>query len=164
MSSVNTGRAPKTAPEWVRDVDQRLRALEAATTVRVGSWVLAEIDGEVVASKAGRSVILTEEAVAAAVAAGHTMRLVTLTGSPTSGTFALTYKARTTSDIPWNATADQVLAAILALSTAYTTLDFAVTGPDGGPWTVTTPIGALSADNVALGGGSAPGVAITAPS
>jgi hypothetical protein len=162
VSGVATGKAPADDVELLRDVLARLRALERATTVRVGSWVLSEIDGEVVASKAGQRVVLTEEAITVAAATGRTMRLVTLTGAPTGGTFALTYKARTTTNIHWNDTADNVLAALLALSGAYTTLDFAVTGPDGGPWTITTPVGSLSADNVALTGGTTPAVAITA--
>lgn len=41
---------------------------------------------------------------------------LTMTGTPTGGTFTLTYSAQTTSAIPYNATAAQVQAALIALS------------------------------------------------
>lgn len=41
---------------------------------------------------------------------------LSVTGSPTGGTFTLTYAAQTTAAIPWNATAAQIQTALIALS------------------------------------------------
>jgi hypothetical protein len=51
-----------------------------------------------------------------------------------TGTFTLTYDGDTTSAISVNATAAQIQAALNSLSTQ--NADWAVTGPDGGPWQV----------------------------
>lgn len=55
------GRAPRTDPEWAREVQQRLAALEQSSTVRIGNWVLNSTeDGHLTATApSGRSAILT---------------------------------------------------------------------------------------------------------
>jgi hypothetical protein len=55
------GRAPRTDPEWAREVQRRLAALEQATTVRIGPWVLSGTeDGHLTAHAAeGRHAVLT---------------------------------------------------------------------------------------------------------
>lgn len=54
------GRAPRTDPEWAREMQRRLTALEQSTTVRVGSWVLnGTEDGHLTATTTGRSAVLT---------------------------------------------------------------------------------------------------------
>lgn len=54
------GRAPRTDAEWAREMQRRIASLESATTVRIGAWVLSVgEDGQLVATAAGRKVVLT---------------------------------------------------------------------------------------------------------
>jgi len=55
------GRAPRTDPEWAREMQRRLAALEQSTTLRIGDWVLSGTkDGHLTAHTAeGRSAIIT---------------------------------------------------------------------------------------------------------
>lgn len=92
---------------------------------------------------------------------------LTMTGTPTGGTFTLTYSAQTTAAIPYNATAAQVQSALIALA-AIGPQDVVVTG---GPF-VGTPIvitfdGALNgtvtavtATSAGLTGGTSPTVGV----
>jgi hypothetical protein len=66
------------------------------------------------------------------------VNLVTL-GAQSSGTFNLSWNSFVTSAIPYNATATQVLAALVALPTALGGGSWNVTGAAGGPYTVTSP-------------------------
>lgn len=45
------------------------------------------------------------------------VQLLTITGSPTGGTFTLTFESQETGDLPYNATAAEIETALLALST-----------------------------------------------
>lgn len=76
---------------------------------------------------------------------------VTLTGGPDGGTFTLTYSGQTTSAIVYNATANLVKVQLEALSTIDVG-EVAVTGSDGGPWTVTFQNDLGSADIAAMTG------------
>lgn len=89
---------------------------------------------------------------AAPVANVNEVQVVTLTGTPTGGTFTLTYSGQTTSAIAYNAAPATVDAALEALSTIGLN-NVSVTGSAGGPWTVTF-IGTLAATNAALMTGS----------
>ena len=87
---------------------------------------------------------------------------VTITGSPTGGTFTLTYSGQTTSAIAYNATALTVRNALEALSNVEAGA-VTVTGSAGGPYTVTFTSGADVAQMTAtpsLTGGSSPSVTI----
>ena len=75
-------------------------------------------------------------------------QIVTLGGSPTGGTFTLTYSGQTTGTIAYNASAATVDTALEALSNIGSG-DVSVTGSDGGPWTVEFT-GALADTDVAL--------------
>lgn len=75
-------------------------------------------------------------AVLAGEAQPHVIQTVTLTGTPTGGTFRLTYDGQSTSALAYNASAATVDAALEALSTIGTG-NVAVTGSAGGPYTVT---------------------------
>ena len=75
------------------------------------------------------------------------VQVITLNGSPTGGTFTLTYSGQTTGTIAYNASAATVDTALEALSNIGVG-DVAVTGSAGGPYTVTFG-GALAATNVA---------------
>jgi len=93
------------------------------------------------------------------------VQTVTVTGAPTGGTFTLTYSGQTTAALAYNATAENVRAALVALSNIGQG-DVEVTGTNGGPFTVKF-VGALANTNTAaltatasLTGGTTPGVTI----
>lgn len=65
------------------------------------------------------------------------VQVITVNGSPTGGTFTLTFQGETTSALAYNATAAQVKAALVAASADLGTDDITVTGSAGGPYTVT---------------------------
>lgn len=74
-------------------------------------------------------------------------------GSPSAGTFTLTYKGQTTSGVAFNATNATVQAALTGLSTVGAG-NATVSGSAGGPYTVTFT-GALASDTTALTGSGA---------
>lgn len=87
---------------------------------------------------------------------------VTITGSPTGGTFTLTYSGQTTAAIAYNATALTVRNALEALSNIEAG-GVTVTGAAGGPYTVTFTSGTDVAQMTAtasLTGGTTPGVTV----
>jgi hypothetical protein len=93
---------------------------------------------------------------------------ITITGTPTGGTFTITWNGFTTAAIPHNATAAQVLSALLALPPfVYGDLDVTGGAGPGTPWDVEFK-GRYSGMNVAqitttdsLTGGSTPASAVT---
>lgn len=94
---------------------------------------------------------------------------VAVTGSPTSGTYTLTFSGQTTAGIPFNATAVQVKAALEALSNINPGDIDVVGGPH--PATaisvtfkgqyIGTDVAVLTKNATGLGGGTTPDVAIT---
>lgn len=93
------------------------------------------------------------------------VQTVTITGSPTGGTFTLTFSGSTTAAINYNAAASTVQTALRAID-SIDGANVSVSGSAGGPYTVTF-IGELAATNVAqmtatssLTGGTSPGVTI----
>lgn len=95
------------------------------------------------------------------------VQTVTITGTPTGGTFTLTYSGQTTAPIAFNATAAQVEAALEALPNLDTD-EVAVTGGPGPgtPWTVTFAanlgnVTQMTANGSGLTGGVTPAVAVT---
>lgn len=98
--------------------------------------------------------------------AGRTaeVQTVTITGSPTGGTFTLTVEGGTTAAIAYNASAATVQAALEALA-GVDPGDITVTGADGGPYTLTFNAGGgnvaqITASGASLTGGTSPSVAI----
>jgi hypothetical protein len=96
---------------------------------------------------------------------------ITITGTPTGGTFTLTYSSQTTSAIPYNATAAAVKSALEALSNIEAGDIIATGGPLPGSPVVVTFTGSLAGTNVAqmtstpsLTGGSTPTVTVTTSS
>lgn len=94
------------------------------------------------------------------------VQTVTITGSPTGGTFTLTYSGQTTAAIAYNASAATVKNALVALSNLKAE-DITVTGNAGGPYTVTFNGGLVDGVNVpqmtaasSLTGGSSPDVTV----
>ncbi|WP_329131522.1 hypothetical protein OG552_10420 [Streptomyces sp. NBC_01476] len=93
------------------------------------------------------------------------VQTLTVTGSPTGGTFTITWSGQTTAAIAYNAAASTVQSALEALSNIAVG-DVTVTGAAGGPWTLHWA-GAQLGDDVAaptttssLTGGSTPGVTV----
>jgi hypothetical protein len=108
----------------------------------------------------------TDGAFADANVGAHEKQTVTITGSPTGGTFTLTLDGQTTAAIAYNATAATVEAALEALSTIGQG-NVQVTGAAGGPYTVEfvgeladRNVSAMTADGSGLTGGTTPGVTI----
>jgi subtilisin-like proprotein convertase family protein len=91
---------------------------------------------------------------------------LTITGGPAGGSFTLTFGAATTGNIPYNASAVQIQAALEALSTIGKN-NVKVTGNAGGPFAVTfqgdlaaTDVAPLVADSSGLTGGVSPNVGV----
>lgn len=91
---------------------------------------------------------------------------ISLTGSPTGGTFTLTFRTETTTPIAWNAAPADVQTALEALGVIGTG-NVTVTGASG-LWSVTftgtldtTPLPPISGDGTGLTGGTTPTVAVT---
>lgn len=90
-------------------------------------------------------------------------KLVTITGSPTGGTFTLTVDTRVTTALNWNATAAQIQSALEALTTVGED-NVTVTGSAGGPFTVVFNLAVTNVTATAtLTGGSTPGVTVANP-
>jgi hypothetical protein len=100
---------------------------------------------------------------------GDNVQTVTVTGSPTGGTFTLSSGGNTTAAIAYNAAASAVQTAIRALGTIWAAVT--VSGSGGGPYTVTFPAATsnvqpaaapISGDGTALTGGTSPSVTVAA--
>lgn len=96
---------------------------------------------------------------------GHRVQTVTITGTPTGGTFTLTGGGQTTGTIAFNATAATVQTAVRTLGGNFSAAT--VSGSTGGPYTVTLNPGAAGPDPLTLGtnaltGGTTPSVTIAA--
>ncbi len=104
-------------------------------------------------------------AVLSGQAAPNLVQYVTITGSPTGGTFPLTLAGQTTGAIAHDASAATVEAAIEALSNVGAG-NGTTTGSAGGPYTVTftgldtTDLAPMTADGSGLTGGSSPDVEV----
>lgn len=95
------------------------------------------------------------------------VQTVTITGTPTGGTFTLTFSGQTTAGIAYNAAAAAVQSALEALSNLAPG-DVVVTGGPGPgtPWVVTFTVAQgnvpqMTASGSGLTGGSSPAVAVT---
>jgi hypothetical protein len=97
------------------------------------------------------------------------VQTVTITGTPTGGTYTLTFSGQTTAGIPYNATAAQVKAALEALSNIGAGEVAVAGGPHPGTAVVVTFGGQYLGDDVAqmtasaagLTGGTSPAVTVT---
>lgn len=127
-----------------------------------------EREGNLIRTTTGALVIVDAGYTGTGPLAGGTaeVQTVTITGTPTGGTFTLTYAGQTTAAIAYNANAAAVQAALEALSNLDTG-DVAVGGGPGPgtPWTVTFSLALGNpAQMTATGsftGGTAPAVAVT---
>lgn len=108
----------------------------------------------------------TDGALSDSAVSANEIQTVTISGSPTGGTFTLTLGAQTTGTIAYNASAATVEAALEALSTIGQG-NVQVTGSAGGPYTVEfvgalakTNVAAMTASGAGLTGGTSPSVAV----
>lgn len=92
-------------------------------------------------------------------AADPVTKTLTISGSPTGGTYTLTYDGKTTTGIAYNANAATIKAALVALNDGYVSGDFTVTGT--GPFSITTPGATLTASGTGLTGGTSPAATIS---
>lgn len=100
--------------------------------------------------------------IAAALGFGaDTAYVVTISGTPTGGTWTYTIGGQTTAGIPYNATSTAVRSAIEALSNVGAG-NVLVTGSAGGPWTITLSgvSGVPTVSGAGLTGGTSPTVTI----
>jgi hypothetical protein len=139
------GKTPKTDAQWALKVEQRLRELEATGPTRVGSWVISEVDGQLIATKPGQTHQLTSldtSATAAPAPFKRQLALVSVVSEPAGFTnqFSLSYRGQTTPLMTIDSThATDIETALVALFVQFTALDFNVTGVVGGPWTIAYP-------------------------
>lgn len=96
----------------------------------------------------------------------HGVQTITITGTPTGGTFTVTYQGQTTTAIAYNASAATVQAALLALSTIPSGVTCSGGALPGSAVTVTFGAGipgapvAFTANGASLTGGASPAVVI----
>lgn len=91
------------------------------------------------------------------------MKTVTIEGSPTGGTFTLSFGGQTTSGLSYTATSTAVQTALEGLSTIGSG-NVAVSGSAGGPYSVVLDgdlVGTLSASGTGLTGGTDPDVTVS---
>jgi hypothetical protein len=98
------------------------------------------------------------------------IQTVTITGTPAGGTFTLTFSGQTTAAIAYNASAADVLTALVALSNIKTALNVA-TGGGALPGTAVTVtfqgqlgnqnVPQMTANGAGLTGGTTPAIAVT---
>jgi hypothetical protein len=166
---MDTGPLTWIAPGWVKSL---MRA-DLARQMAAGDWMeaLTVADAQIARWFSSRSV--TPVWHLDGPTGLNEVQTITITGSPTGGTFTLTYSGQTTAAIAYNATAAAVQSALEALSNINVN-DITVAGGPGPatPWTVTFDSGLdggqFDGTNVAemtatssLTGGTTPAVAVT---
>ena len=100
---------------------------------------------------------------------GDNVQTVTITGSPTGGTFTLSSGGNTTSALAYNAASSAVQTAVRAFGTIWSGVT--VTGSAGGPYTITFPAATsnvspasapFTGDASGLTGGTSPSITVAA--
>jgi HK97 family phage major capsid protein len=101
--------------------------------------------------RTGHSVVRPDRIGVFSLATSYTVTL----GSPSAGTFTLTFSGLTTATITYNApTAAAVKGALFALDDGFDASDWTVSGSNGGPFTIVTPGGVLTGSGAGLTGGT----------
>ena len=100
--------------------------------------------------RTGHSVVRPNRIGVFSLAISYTVTL----GTPSAGTFTLTFAGLTTAGIAFGAAASAVKAALVALDDGFDASDWTVTGNNGGPYTVVTPGGVLTGSGAGLTGGT----------
>jgi hypothetical protein len=143
-------------------------AVPSTVSVPAGTVVTTAGDGITVIPQAFATSALAQIPPGATTSASNQQETVTITGSPTGGTFTLTHAGQTTGTIAYNASAATVQSALQALSnvglnSVTGAANVAVSGSAGGPWVVTwqgnlggLPLGVMTANSAGLTGGTSP--------
>jgi hypothetical protein len=145
--------------------DPRLKPTLKLTTDTQGRplWVDSPTDGRIAGNLIGYPAAYNRGVSGLYRRQGHKVQVVSLTGSPTGGTFTLTGNNTETGTIAYNANAATVQTAVRTLGGPFA----AATVTGTGPWTVTLGASASGPAPLALGtnaltGGTTPSVAIAA--
>lgn len=145
--------------------DPRLKPTLKLTTDTQGRplWVDSPTDGRIAGNLIGYPAAYNRGVSGLYRRQGHKVQVVSLTGSPTGGTFTLTGNNAETGTIAYNANAATVQTAVRTLGGPFA----AATVTGTGPWTVTLGASASGPAPLALGtnaltGGTSPSVAIAA--
>jgi hypothetical protein len=126
--------------------DPRLKPTLKMTTDTQGRplWVDSPTDGRIAGNLIGYPAFYNRGVSGAYRRQGNRVQIVTINGTPTGGTFTISYAGQTTSALAYNAAAATVQTALRLLNGLSAAT---VTGSAGGPFTITTNV---------LGGTSAP--------
>lgn len=174
--TVTPGKPPVTDPQWVREMTQRVKALEQPGNVTIGSWTLHEQDGNLHATKAGQTVQLTfpdDAATPTNVPVARNRARISFSDFGTVGfgatnTFSLIYRNMQTPNIVVGASgpsATDITNALLGLfPEQYTLLDFDVIQLSGSTtdWIITYPGGNLQPGPCTSTGATLPVFTLTA--
>jgi trimeric autotransporter adhesin len=113
------------------------------------------------------SIPVTVEQLRQATAARNEQQRISLLGSPTGGTFTLTFSGNTTSAIAFDATSATLQSALQGLASIGSN-NATVTGPAGGPWLVefvgtraAANQSAITGNGASLTGGGSQGLTVT---
>lgn len=139
--------------------DPRLKPTLKLTTDTQGRplWVDSPTDGRLAGNLIGYPAFYNRGVSGAYRRQGNRVQVITINGTPTGGTFTISYGGQTTSALAYNAAAATVQTAVRLLNGLAAAT---VTGSAGGPYTVTLNVvggtsGPLSVDQSSLTGGTA---------
>lgn len=163
------GAYNNTIPEWA----ECTASVQVSDTTGLGTslWIYGPLDGAPItitgsSSDAG-SQSVTISTVQAGSAGTNEIQRISFPGTPTGGTFTLTFEGQTTGTIAYNASAATVETALEGLSNIASG-DVSVSGDAGGPYTVeflqayaATDVALLSSDGSSLTGGGTVNVVTT---
>lgn len=139
--------------------DPRLKPTLKLTTDTQGRplWVDSPTDGRLAGNLIGYPAFYNQGVSGAYHRQGNRVQVITINGTPTGGTFTISYGGQTTSALAYNAAAATVQTAVRLLNGLAAAT---VTGSAGGPYTVTLNVvggqsGPLQVDQSSLTGGTA---------
>jgi hypothetical protein len=139
--------------------DPRLKPTLKMTTDTQGRplWVDSPTDGRLAGNLIGYPAFYNRGVSGAYRRQGNRVQVVTINGTPTGGTFTISYGGQTTSALAYNAAAATVQTAIRLLNGLSAAT---VTGSAGGPFTITTNVvggtsGPVQVNQTGLTGGTA---------
>lgn len=145
--------------------DPRLKPTLKVTTDTQGRplWVDSPVDGRVEGNLIGYPAFYNRGVSGSYRRSGNLVQVVTLTGTPTGGTFTLSGNGNTTAGIAFGATNTAVQTAVRTLGGAFA--GATVAGSAGGPFTITlgtvgVATGPLLANGAALTGGTSPAAVV----
>jgi len=139
--------------------DPRLKPTLKMTTDTQGRplWVDSPTDGRLAGNLIGYPAFYNRGVSGSYRRQGNRVQVVTINGTPTGGTFTISYGGQTTSALAYNAAASTVQTAVRLLNGLSAAT---VTGSAGGPYTITTNVvggtsGPVHVDQSSLTGGTA---------